>query len=140
MIWLARAIIFSDIVLSTIYIATYKVTFARAIGTILIVFGLIFGFGGSSISRTSRSVLSWALALVGYKFLLDISLHYTGGYEAVNQLLKELVVIRAYASLLDESNASLLREVMDRAEGPVTKKVDLNPDGKVIRVSIGNDG
>ncbi len=46
--------------------------------------------------------------------------------------LKELVVIRAYATLLDESNASLLREVMDRAEGKVKEKVDITSNDETI--------
>src|SRR5512143_3803141 len=37
--------------------------------------------------------------------------------------LKTLVVIRAYTSLLDESNARLLAEVMNRAEGKTADKV-----------------
>lgn len=45
--------------------------------------------------------------------------------------LKELVVIRAYASLLDESNASLLREIMDRAEGKTTEKIENTGEQKI---------
>lgn len=93
MIWLARSIIFSDIVLSTLYIVTYKVTFPRLFGAILIALVLIIGFGKFRISKTTRSVMVWALALVTYKFLLDFTLHYTVGVDAVTQLLKELVVI-----------------------------------------------
>jgi hypothetical protein len=37
--------------------------------------------------------------------------------------LKELVVLKAYATLLDEGNARLLKEVMDRAEGKIADKV-----------------
>lgn len=48
--------------------------------------------------------------------------------------LKELVVIRAYAALLDESNARLLKEVMDRAEGKITDKIELS--GKEYKVTL----
>jgi len=53
--------------------------------------------------------------------------------------LKELVVMRAYATLLDESNARLLKEVMERAEGKIKDEVDLNVGGKTINVSVGKD-
>ena len=53
--------------------------------------------------------------------------------------LKELVVIRAYAALLDESNARLLKEVMDRAEGKIGEKLDVTTQGKVIRVTVAKD-
>lgn len=43
--------------------------------------------------------------------------------------LKELVVVRAYAALLDESNARLLKEVMDRAEGKVADVVKGTGEG-----------
>jgi len=54
--------------------------------------------------------------------------------------LKELVVIRAFAALLDESNARLLKEVMDRAEGKVPDKVEgTGKDGNIIVRLIKDD-
>lgn len=50
--------------------------------------------------------------------------------------LKELVVIKAYAALLDEGNARLLKEVMDRAEGKVKDQVDVTSDGKELTLRI----
>lgn len=50
--------------------------------------------------------------------------------------LKELVVIKAYAALLDEGNARLLKEVMDRAEGKVKDQVDVTSDGKELSIRI----
>lgn len=50
--------------------------------------------------------------------------------------LKELVVIKAYAALLDEGNARLLKEVMDRAEGKVKDQVDVTTDGKELSIRI----
>ena len=50
--------------------------------------------------------------------------------------LKTLVVIRAYAALLDESNARLLKEVMDRAEGKVADVVKGTGEGGAIPVKI----
>jgi hypothetical protein len=53
--------------------------------------------------------------------------------------LKELVVLRAFAALLDESNARLLKEVMDRAEGKVAEHVDLTSGGQPILRRVGVD-
>ena len=50
--------------------------------------------------------------------------------------LKELVVIRAYAALLDESNARLLKEVMERAEGKLAQTVDVTSEGEPLKVVI----
>lgn len=46
--------------------------------------------------------------------------------------LKELVVIKGYAALLDDMNARLLKEVMDRAEGKVSERVDITSGGEKI--------
>lgn len=48
---------------------------------------------------------------------------------------KELVVIRAFASLLDESSASLFNALMDRADGKVQDRVQVN-DGDALKVVI----
>ncbi len=53
--------------------------------------------------------------------------------------LKELVVIKAYAALLDEGNARLLKEVMDRAEGKVKDSLDVTSGGDKIIVTIRGD-
>jgi hypothetical protein len=53
--------------------------------------------------------------------------------------LRQLVVIRAYAALLDESNARLLKEVMERSEGKVREQLDVNMNGKVYHVTVGDD-
>ena len=53
--------------------------------------------------------------------------------------LKELVVIKAYAALLDEGNARLLKEVMDRAEGKVKESLDVTSGGDKIIVTIRGD-
>jgi len=50
--------------------------------------------------------------------------------------LKELVVIKAYAALLDEGNARLLKEVMDRAEGKVKDTVEIEGGEKPLKVLI----
>jgi len=50
--------------------------------------------------------------------------------------LKELVVIKAYAALLDEGNARLLKEVMDRAEGKVKDQVDVTSGGNELTLTI----
>lgn len=54
--------------------------------------------------------------------------------------LKELVVLRAYSALLDESNARLLKEVMDRAEGKVAERIEgPGPGGafEIIQKTVG---
>jgi hypothetical protein len=46
--------------------------------------------------------------------------------------LKEAVVVRVYAALLFEPQASLLNSFMERAEGKVTEPIDLTSKGKQI--------
>lgn len=52
--------------------------------------------------------------------------------------LKQLVVIRAYAALLDESNARLLKEVMERAEGKLAQPVTGAGDNGELVVKVIN--
>lgn len=50
--------------------------------------------------------------------------------------LKEAVIVRVYAALLFEPNASLLNAFMERAEGKVQDKLDVTSGGDKLIIEI----
>jgi hypothetical protein len=88
---------------------------------------------------------SWAaiFAAVGNMYTQDI-LDFIGATNDLGRMIaslprgvqvKYLTVIRVYAALLFEPSQGLLKEVMERVEGKVTEKLDVNADG-TMRVII----
>ena len=87
-------VIFSVIPLNTAYIFNEKISFFRLFGVIFLFFVLISGkmFSGNIRNSTVR-LMNWALVLILFKFLIDISFHYEDPIASVNQLLKELLTV-----------------------------------------------
>lgn len=95
---------------------------------------------------------SWSsiFASVGNMYTQDI-LEFIGRTNDLGQMvaslprdvqLKYLTVIRVYAALLFEPSQGLLKEVVDRIEGKVSDKLDVNQTGetKVIIEYANTDG
>lgn len=94
MIALARGVLYSEILLTTLYIVSFKLTFVRLIGVSLIMFVMIFNASAmGKIKQSTKVLMRWAFALVSLRFLVDSTIHYTDIYEPLNHFLRQSVVI-----------------------------------------------
>ena len=69
--FLARMLIFVNIALANIYLVVYQITTARLIAVTLFIFVLVLGLGRNPITPTTRRLVTAAVVLVLFKFLVD---------------------------------------------------------------------
>lgn len=93
MVNLARALLFSEILLSSIYIISFKVNFVRVIAASILILVFVLGVGNKKLKPSTRSLIIWALTFVFFKYIVDSVFHSVDPFDALIQLIKEMVII-----------------------------------------------